>query len=316
MFVWRAHEGAVTALAFGPDGRFLVSAGADQCVRVWDPFTGTEQLRFALGQPGELWSAISGLVCSGDAGTIVVRQGQRGLAFLDAIGGSEILPRQWVLVLALKGHPDGRSVFAVVESGTTISSDGRSPVAAVQSGRAPSIVLMQLPFTGTAPLNSIPFHVLTDAQALAISPDGRTVVTGSRIHHWPPGPAPYYGYRRSVDLGRYAPSDYAFSADGRHLFALVRGKLVVYESGDGSFKTKLTGHNGRITALALAPDGRRLWTASHDATVKCWDTFALTLDRTYVFQTGALDCLAVSPDGNVGAVGSRQKGTITLWDLG
>ncbi|MDY3561291.1 hypothetical protein R5W23_002568 [Gemmata sp. JC673] len=136
---------------------------------------------------------------------------------------------------------------------------------------------------------------------------------GRQFWHWPPVDS---SRGTNIETKRYEPEDLAFSADNRHLFALVGGKIVVYGLPGGLYRTKLKGHTGRITAMALTPDGSRLWTASRDATVKCWDTHALTLDRTYTFQTGGLDCLAVSPDGNVAAVGSGQKETITLWDLG
>jgi WD40 repeat protein len=35
-----AHRGAITALQFGPSGQWLATAGADHCVRIWDPTSG------------------------------------------------------------------------------------------------------------------------------------------------------------------------------------------------------------------------------------------------------------------------------------
>jgi WD40 repeat protein len=167
-------------------------------------------------------------------------------------------------------------------------------------------------FTSQLSWVSWPNSVSSTSRALAFSPDGSRVAVGRRVYPWPltdhPGTAVY--------TKSYEPEDLAFSADNEHLFALVGGKVVVYSLVTCLFKTKLKGHCGQITAMVLSPDGRRLWTASRDATVKCWDTFSLSLDRTFRFDTGGLDCLAVSPDGNVAAVGSGQKGTITVWDLG
>jgi WD40 repeat protein len=151
---------------------------------------------------------------------------------------------------------------------------------------------------------------------MCVSADGSRVAFGLRVHPWPPTPKQQPISSEPWGKNNYIPDDLAFSGDGRRLFALVGGKVVVYTLRPTLYETKLKGHNGRITGMALTPDGSRFWTASHDATVKCWDTSTLTLDRTYTFQTGGLDCLAVSPDGNIAAVGSGQKGTITLWDLG
>jgi WD40 repeat protein len=44
-----AHEEPIVALAFSPDGRRLVSAGADRVVKVWDVESRTE-LRLLDGQ--------------------------------------------------------------------------------------------------------------------------------------------------------------------------------------------------------------------------------------------------------------------------
>ena len=58
---WRvplAHQGAVTALAFSHDGRYLASGGQDGQVQVWETETGVLRQTFTHGSPVALlrWS--------------------------------------------------------------------------------------------------------------------------------------------------------------------------------------------------------------------------------------------------------------------
>lgn len=53
---WRipqAHQGAITVLAFSPDGLFLASGGEDGQVQVWDTETGALRHAFCHGSPVE-----------------------------------------------------------------------------------------------------------------------------------------------------------------------------------------------------------------------------------------------------------------------
>jgi outer membrane protein assembly factor BamB len=71
------HQGVVSALAFGPDGRTLFSGGWDGAVRVWDLDRGTERATYTWPIGNRVMSlAVSpdGLRASaaGDVGTIAV----------------------------------------------------------------------------------------------------------------------------------------------------------------------------------------------------------------------------------------------------
>src|SRR5207237_5527352 len=49
---WQAHDSAITALAFSPDGKLLVSGARDGSVRVWN----LPWIRENLGKLGLDWS--------------------------------------------------------------------------------------------------------------------------------------------------------------------------------------------------------------------------------------------------------------------
>jgi WD40 repeat protein len=292
MFAWHAHERAVTSLAFGPGGRFLLSAG-DGWVKAWEPFSGAEQFAIPL-PPVHVAVPLRWLTPSGDGKWAAVHEYSRRLLFLDLERERITAERAIPHIHALKRTPDGHSVAVLRDTG----GDARLHVYDFASQSEAATVAGDW----------------YRSRALAFSPDGSRIGVGRHQFRWLAS-----GDRgTSVDVRRWydEAEELAFSADGEHLFARVGGKVVVYSLVTSLFKTKLKGHCGPITAMELSPDGRRLWTASRDATVKCWDTHALTLDRTFRFDTGGLDCLAVSPDGNMAAVGSGQKGTITVWDLG
>jgi len=64
------HGTALTALAYSPDGKYLVSAGMDGAVVLWDAGTG-EQIRSYQRSVGFVWS-VRALAFSPDGGTLAV----------------------------------------------------------------------------------------------------------------------------------------------------------------------------------------------------------------------------------------------------
>ncbi len=74
--VFRGHPNYIHALGFQPDGRAIVSAGADGIVRTWDPSTGTAIRTFDWGIGKVCAAAVSpdGMLCAagGENGKVVV----------------------------------------------------------------------------------------------------------------------------------------------------------------------------------------------------------------------------------------------------
>lgn len=70
------HQGVVSALAFSPDGRTLLSGGWDQSVRSWDVDRGVERTNYAwpVGRVSALAIAADGLraAVGGDSGTVAI----------------------------------------------------------------------------------------------------------------------------------------------------------------------------------------------------------------------------------------------------
>lgn len=157
------HERGVLACAFSPDGRLLLTAGADRTLKVWDVATKTEVRtlsghRAGSGDIGRLAAWVTACAVSPDGSFAVSASSDRTLKLWDLATGREIG--------TLRGHDGIVHTCAIGPDGSLIASgdsDGTVRIWSVTEGRE---------------LRRLEGH--TDAVwGCAISPDGRSVYSAS-----------------------------------------------------------------------------------------------------------------------------------------
>ena len=83
---------------------------------------------------------------------------------------------------------------------------------------------------------------------------------------------------------------------------------------DPALQRVLIGHTYAVVAVAVAPDGTWLASASEDGMVRIWDV-ATGRERAVLHgHTGAVSAVAVAPDGSWLASAS-DDGTVRIWDV-
>lgn len=108
----------------------------------------------------------------------------------------------------------------------------------------------------------------------------------------------------------------AVSPDG-NLIALAKfGEVELVSAKDGALVRKLTGHRGRVNAVAFSKEGTRLVSGAGEPALigeaKLWDVASGKALRTYRGHKDCLYAVAISPDGQMIATGGYDQ-SIKLW---
>jgi WD40 repeat protein len=124
---------------------------------------------------------------------------------------------------------------------------------------------------------------------------------------------------RRVLEKQFARPGLALSADGR-LFATGHQNDNDVRLGDAATGQDLgacQGHTGGVYAVAFAPDGASLASASADGTVRLWDVKSHKEVRKMEHGKSRVGAVGFAPDGKLlasGAVEENQSCPVVLWD--
>ncbi|MDJ0555400.1 MAG: serine/threonine-protein kinase [Microcoleaceae cyanobacterium MO_207.B10] len=155
---------------------------------------------------------------------------------------------------------------------------------------------------------------LGEINAIAITPDGQTLASGSisAITTW------------NLKTGELENN--IKDAHGNKVTSLAispNGEILVSGSADRSIKIwdlkigklirKISGHEGQINAIAISPDGQILASVGNDLLMKLWDIKTGSRMLTRIEENG-INTLAFSKDGQILISGSND-GAVRLWNI-
>jgi WD40 repeat protein len=222
------------------------------------------------------------------------------------------------LVNALAVTPDGCRAVSASDDGTLRLwdlSSGRT-IRTLRTLKGDSLMIRELQEKNRS------IHRPKPVKAAAVTPDGRHAISVS-----------WLGEVRLWDL-RWGPTirmleatvnAVAITPDSRHAVLASDNALLLWdleavlklqfgEPDNSQTLRALQGHTGDVNAVAVTRDGRRVVSASSDATLRLWDLGTGQTLRTLQGHTDKVNAVAVRADGRRAVSGSSDA-TLRLWDL-
>jgi WD40 repeat protein len=296
-----SHDGAVSVLALSPDGSTLASGGEDGLVHLWDMRTGQEKARLKGHR-----DQVSGLAFTPGGRELISCGYDRTVRVWDWRRGNEL--RQFARVregyFGFDLAPDGKTLLLSTGQVWDVAT-GK------QTGKIPNYKQREYP--------------------PVFSPDGSRVAA-------PGGPfAIVVGVTTGKVICRFGghepvPDDQggnngahvecvAFSPDGRRAASGgAEGLAFVWDAATGRLLRRLQGHENPVTAIAFAPDGRTVATASgspenhKEQTVRLWEVATGQERRRFAGHQAQVTSIVFARDG-LTLISGSEDGTALVWDV-
>jgi serine/threonine protein kinase len=282
------HKGPVVAAASSDLGRWIVSAGTDGTLRVWNAGSGAlvRTIELDEGAPTALAVGNRRALAGHKGGTIVLWDLEKA----EKIGTFQLGHSAAITSLAFTA--DAHVFAAAAQDGSVALFETRLP-------SAPSMLLEGRDGAGM---------IITASESrgfVASAGADRTVrLWRTETHSLA---RTYRGQGGEI-------AALSISSDGRYLAAAISdGSIRVWSSSSSRAIRTFKAHQARVGAIAFGPD-RLLATAGDDGKVKVWNLRAARVVRTLSGGTGPLRALSFAPDGRR-VIGAGQDGVIRVWSL-
>ena len=282
-----AHTGSVLALAFTPDGEYLVSSSRDQLAKVWKLADCSVVARLEDHD-----GAVNDISISPNGKHLATASQDKTVRFWSLPDGE--------LIGTLSGPASGINSVSFSSDSTKLAvgaADGR-----IHLWRVGEAVPVVIP-TGHRSVLEV-----------ACSPAFEHLASAGRdgvLRYW----SSHDGRLHAESAGHEGSvTALAFSHDGRLLASGGSDKQIMLRKlADRDTVQTLKGHEHTVHDIAMSKDGKLLASASQDKTVKLWKLPEGVLTESFKGPHEFVS-LAISPSGTMLAAGDI-KGVITLWDL-
>ena len=334
-----SHTDSVWTVAFGPNGRRLLTASKDGTWRLWDlaapvflapPLENRGEAQRAEFTPdgNQIFTARGSSVWVYDSNLLQVRRristGSSGADFVCGSPDGRYISAAgpnppWVCTL-----DTGKNVLTGAArwdyaANTAFSRDSKRVLLACSSS---NVVVYRLDETTAEPLR---LHTASPARFAAFSPDGKWIASGcgdndgrwgeARIWNALTGepaspPLPHEG---AVSCVAFTPdSRFVVTANANAAVQSLAARLWKVPSGEDTGIRFL--HADGVTWVAVSPDGKQVATASEDSTARVWDLATGNPASPPLRHHRGVQSIRFSPDSRRVVTASNDR-TARVWEV-
>ncbi len=289
LWIIKGHEGQVESVAFSPDGRYAISAGGDETLRLWE-VSGKRHLKTFEGHAG----TVNSVTFSPDGRHALSGSGDRTLRLWDVNGGNctRVFEGHSGNVNSVAFSPDGRHAL----SG---SGDWTLRLWDVNGGNCTRV------FEGHS----------GNVNFVAFTPDGCSAVSGSydktlRLWNLSSGTS-----MRTFEGHTDCVNSISVSSDGLSLLSGSFDKtLRLWKISDGRCLRTFIGHSDRIHSVAFSPDGCFAFSGGCDNMPRLWEVIS---GRCLLTLKERISCnsIAFNPRDGRFVLSGNFDGTLCLLDV-
>jgi len=151
-------------------------------------------------------------------------------------------------------------------------------------------------------------------KSIAISPDGKWVVSGSfdkTIKIWN---LELYKCHTTLEGHNALVRSVSITPDGKRIISASDDRTIRIWSDTYQQLGVLKGHTNSVNCVVPLPDNQRVLSCSFDSTLKLWDINSWKNIKTFDGHKDRVLCVAITSDGKY-AISSSNDNTVKYWNL-